>query len=114
MTVGQKIAAAPNRKKNISKANKGKKPAAHTVEATIAVRLGKTYEEIHGYERAQEIKEKQKLNRKHPVWTEEMRRLAGERSKKHMMGRKATDETKMKMSTSQKKRYDMKKNKGTL
>lgn len=107
MTTGQKISASPNRANNISVAMKNKKPDDKTIEAVKKALTGRSYEEIHGYEKAQEIKEKKKLNRKRPVWTEEMRRLAGERSRKHMIGKKATDETKMKMSTSQKRRYEM-------
>lgn len=107
MTTGQKISASPNRANNISVAMKNKKPDDKTIEAVKKALTGRSYEEIHGYEKAQEIKEKKKLNRKRPIWTEEMRRLAGERSRKHMIGKKATDETKMKMSASQKRHYEM-------
>ena len=106
LSVGQKISAAPNRKDKIGKANKGKKPARHTIDATIAVRLGKTYEELYGEKRAKEIKEKQNKNRKRPIWTDEMRIEAGNRAKNHMIGRKASDETKRKMSGSHKLRYE--------
>jgi len=105
LTVGQKISASPNRAKNIGLANKGRKPAKHTTEATIKAHKGLTYEEIYGAEKAKEVREKQRLNRKSAVWTEEMRQAAGERSKKHMLGRKASDETKKKMSETHKTRY---------
>jgi hypothetical protein len=103
MSVGQKISSSPLRSVRIGIANKGKKPAKHTIEATIAVRIGKTYEEMYGHEKAKEVKEKMKKNRKKAVWSEEMRLEAGIRSKKHMTGRKLSEETKKKMSETRKK-----------
>ncbi len=101
-TVGQKISSSPMRDIRIGMANKGRKPAKHTIEATIAVRIGKTFEEFYGPQRAKEVKDKIQKNRQKAVWSEEMRLEAGRRSKKHMTGRKLSEETKKKMSESQK------------
>jgi hypothetical protein len=104
LSVSEKISASPNRNRNISKSMKGKKPSDKTISATIKVRLGKTYEDIYGFEKAQEVKAKQQNSRKPVVWTEEMKKAAGERSRKHMTGRKLSDETRKKMSESRKQR----------
>lgn len=108
MSIGQKISAAPDRKRKISIANKGKKPADHTIQATIAIRLGKTYDDIYGHEKAKRVKEKQKKDRKPAFWSDEMRKIVGERSKTSMTGKKMSEETRKKMSESHKKRYEQK------
>jgi hypothetical protein len=105
LTVAEKISASPNRAANISKAMKGRKPADHTIEATRRRHLGKTYEEIHGVDRAKEIKEKKRMNAKHAVWTDDVRKIVGEKARQRMTGTKLSDETKKKMRESHKRRY---------
>ena len=105
MTVGQKIAAAPNRKQNISKAMKGRKPSDKTIEATIKSHQGKTYDEIHGTERSAEIRKKMSENRLGRRHSEESKKKMGIRAREHMLGRKLSEETKKKMSDAQKRRY---------
>ena len=105
MTVGQKISAAPDRKRKIGIANKGKKPARHTIEATIAVRLGKTYEELYGFERANKIREKKRLQMKGRVLSEETK-IKMSSAAKLRKSIKPNEETRKKMSESQKKRHN--------
>ena len=57
-TIGQKISSSPYRAIRIGLANKGKKPAQKTLDANIQKLKGKSYEEIHGPEKAAIIKEK--------------------------------------------------------
>lgn len=77
LSVGQKISASPYRKMRIGLANKGKKPAQSTIDATIKTHLGKTYEEIYGIDKACEKRQKLRMS---------------------ATGRKHTDEAKEKMS----------------
>jgi hypothetical protein len=105
MSVGQKIAASPNRKENISKAMKGRKPSAKTIEATIKSHQGKTYDEIHGTERSAEIRRKMSEKRFGRRHSEESKKKMGIRAREHMLGRKLSEETKNKMSESHKRRH---------
>lgn len=81
LTVGQKIAASPDRAKNIGLAMRGRKPASHTIEAVKQSLSGRTYEEIYGPEKAKELREKRRtalLGRKH---TEEAKKKMGKKSR---------------------------------
>lgn len=105
MTIGQKIAASPDRAKNIGLANKGKKPAQSTIDATIAVRLGKTYEEIYGSNEADRIRRQQSERHKGRKHSDEAKKKMSDAAKSRPAGRKASAETKRKMSESHKRRY---------
>lgn len=76
LTVGQKISAAPDRRKNISKAMKGKKPSKANIEARMTVMVGRkqTDEEIQRRVKSREWyvhseETKQKLRKPQPQIT---------------------------------------------
>jgi hypothetical protein len=122
-TIGQKISASPNRRANISKANKGKKRTQATKDKIRAMRLGTTLSE----ETKRKISENHnrdytdlEFRRKMSIVAKsrspETRKLISENNKRlvaegriGMLGKKHSIETKMKMSITARRRAELKK-----
>ena len=103
-TIGQKISSSPYRAIRIGLANKGKKPAQKTLDANIQKLKGKSYEEIHGPEKAAIIKEKISNAGKGKKHNDAARKKMSEKAKQRNR-RSMSEDTKLKISESLKKSY---------